>query len=59
MKIIGVAGSPRRGNSEWMLRTLLAEAAREGAEVELLLLRKMDVRPCRGCLACEKRGPDG
>jgi multimeric flavodoxin WrbA len=59
MKIIGISGSPRRGNTEWMLRTLMAEAARDGAEVELLLLRKMDVRTCRGCLTCEKRGPDG
>ena len=54
MKIIGVCGSPRRGNTEWMLNTLIKAAAREGAEVERLLLRKMDVRLCRGCLACEE-----
>jgi multimeric flavodoxin WrbA len=56
MKIIGISGSPRRGNTEWMLRTVIEEAARNGAEVELLLLRKMDVRICRGCLACEEGG---
>ena len=56
MKIIGVCGSPRKGNSEWMLRTLLEIAAASGAESELLLLRKMDVRTCRGCLACEEGG---
>jgi multimeric flavodoxin WrbA len=56
LKIIGVCGSPRRGNTEWMLRTLLEAAAGRGAEVELLLLRKMDVRTCRGCLACEEGG---
>jgi len=56
VKIVGVGGSPRRGNSEWMLRTLLDAAARRGAEVELLLLRRMDVRMCRGCLTCEEGG---
>ena len=56
MKIIGVCGSPRKGNTEWMLKTLMGKAARYGAEVEILLLRKMDVRMCRGCLTCEKGG---
>ena len=56
MKVIGICGSPRRGNTEWMLDYLLKAAARNGAEVELLLLRKMDVRMCRGCLTCEKGG---
>jgi multimeric flavodoxin WrbA len=39
-----------------MLGRLLEEAARNGAEVETLLLRRMDVRTCRGCLACEEGG---
>jgi multimeric flavodoxin WrbA len=56
MKIIGICGSPRRGNTEWMLGQLMQEAARGGAEVETLLLRKSDVRTCRGCLACEQGG---
>ena len=56
MKIVGVCGSPRKGNTEWMLRTLLETTAKSGAQVELLLLRKMDVRMCRGCLACEEGG---
>jgi multimeric flavodoxin WrbA len=56
MKIIGVCGSPRKGNTEWMLGRLLAELERGWAETEMLLLRKMDVRMCRGCLACEKEG---
>jgi len=58
MKIIGICGSPRKGNSEWMLATLCRELARLGAEVEILLLRKMDVKMCRGCLACEKGGKE-
>lgn len=56
VKIVGVCGSPRKGNTEWMLGVLLAAAARAGAETEMLLLRKMNVRTCRGCLACEKGG---
>ena len=58
MKIIGICGSPRKGNTEWMLNKLLETAAENGAEVEMLLLRKMDVRMCRGCLACEEGGKE-
>ena len=58
MKIIGICGSPRKGNSEWMLRKLLETAAKSGAETELLLLREMDIQPCRGCLACEAGGSE-
>ena len=39
-----------------MLTRLLETAAQSGAEIKLLLLRKMDVRTCRGCLACEEGG---
>ncbi|MGD1118566.1 MAG: flavodoxin family protein [Dehalococcoidales bacterium] len=58
MKVIGVCGSPRKGNTEWMLDTLFKELERGGAETEMLLLRKLDVQMCRGCLACEKKGKD-
>jgi multimeric flavodoxin WrbA len=56
MQIIGISGSPRKGNTEWMLETFMQFAAQNGAEVETLLLRKMEVRLCRGCLTCEKGG---
>ncbi len=56
MKIIGIGGSPRKGNSEWMLTTLCGELTRLSADVEILRLRQMDVKMCRGCLACEKGG---
>lgn len=58
MKVIGVCGSPRKGNTEWMLRRLLDETKQCGAEAELLLLRKMDIKMCRGCLTCEKGGKE-
>jgi multimeric flavodoxin WrbA len=56
VKIVAVCGSPRKGNSEWMLATLCEELARLGADVNILLLRKMDVQMCQGCLTCEKGG---
>jgi multimeric flavodoxin WrbA len=56
MKIIGICGSPRKGNTEWMLASLLEAAAQNRAETEMLLLRKMNVRACLGCLACEEGG---
>jgi multimeric flavodoxin WrbA len=53
MKIVGVSGSPRKGNTEWMVEKVLEAARGAGAETELILLRKMDLRPCTGCLSCE------
>jgi multimeric flavodoxin WrbA len=56
MRIIGICGSPRSGNTEWMLNQVMLEAAHHGTEVETLLLRKMNVQMCKGCLVCEKGG---
>jgi multimeric flavodoxin WrbA len=56
MKIIGISGSPRRGNTEWMLNKFMEAAAENGAEIETLLLRRMNVRLCLGCLTCEEGG---
>jgi len=56
MKVIGICGSPRRGNTEWMLERLLEAVAHRGAETELILLRKKKVESCNGCLTCEVGG---
>jgi multimeric flavodoxin WrbA len=56
MKVVGICGSPRKGNTEWMLRKLLEGVAKEGADTELILLREKDIKGCDGCLACEVRG---
>lgn len=53
MKVLGICGSPRKGNTEWMLTKVLESARAEGAETELLLLRDRDIGTCRGCLTCE------
>jgi multimeric flavodoxin WrbA len=55
MKVIAVCGSPRKGNTEWMLSQLQKNLEVAGVEVELLLLRKLNIRKCAGCLKCEDR----
>ena len=58
MKVIAICGSHRRGNTEWMLKKLLERVTENGAEVELILLRKANIKMCLGCLACEEGGKD-
>jgi multimeric flavodoxin WrbA len=56
MKVLAVCGSPRKGNTEWMLRKLLDEVSKAGVDTELILLREMHIEACDGCLACEAGG---
>ena len=56
MKVVGICGSPRKGNTEWMLRKLLEGATKAGAETELILLREKNIGWCDGCLSCEAGG---
>ena len=58
MKIVAVCGSHRKGNTEWMLNKLAERLKENGAEVELILLRKADVKMCLACLKCEEGGKD-
>jgi multimeric flavodoxin WrbA len=55
MKVLGISGSPRRGNTEFMVKTILERLESKGIETELILLRKKDVKNCKGCLTCEDR----
>ena len=53
--VLAFATSPRRhGNSETLLDRVLAAMEREGAAVEKIIVPEADIRPCRGCNACEK-----
>ena len=52
MKIIAICGSPREGNTEFMLKTVLERAKELGVETELVLLRKKDIKFCDGCHIC-------
>lgn len=56
MKLLSICGSPRKGNTEWMLTELNRLAGACGMQADLVLLRKFDIQPCNGCLACEKGG---
>ena len=58
MKVMAICGSPRKGNTEWMLQKLLDDLVRGGAEVELILLRKRNIKRCLGCLTCEAGGKE-
>jgi multimeric flavodoxin WrbA len=58
MKLLGICGSPRKGNTEWMLRKFLEAAAKTGAETEIILLKDKDIKLCSGCLSCDAGGKD-
>ena len=58
MKVVAVCGSHRKGNTEWMLNKLTERLKENGAEVELILLRKANVKMCLACLKCEEGGKD-
>lgn len=56
MKVIGICGSPRKGNTEFLMREALKAAKEMGAETELILLREKKIEYCDGCCKCEKNG---
>jgi hypothetical protein len=57
MKVLGIAGSPRRGgNTETLLDWCLGAAEAQGAEVTKIRLCDLDLNPCRACDACRAEG---
>jgi len=56
MKVIGICGSPRKGNCELLLRAALDAAKAAGAETELVLLKDMHIGYCDGCDTCVTGG---
>jgi hypothetical protein len=57
VKVLGIAGSPRRdGNTEMLLDWCLAAAEAEGAEIVKFRLCDLDLNPCRACDACRAEG---
>ena len=57
MKVLGLVASYRRlGNSEVLVREALKAAEEAGAETELLRLTDLEVKPCKGCMACLFKG---
>ena len=57
MKVLGIAGSPRRGgNTDMLLAELLKGAASKGAEVKTIVLNSLKFSPCTHCDGCLKTG---
>lgn len=56
LKILSICGSPRKGNSEAVLYGLKKIFEKNGTENEIILLRKMNVKRCDGCVEyCNKK----
>ncbi len=57
MKVLGIAGSPRRGgNTDMLLEELMKGAASRGAETKTIAINKLKITPCQHCDACLKEG---
>ncbi len=57
MKILGIEGSPRKdGNTEKLVRKVLAGAVEAGAEMEFIKLADLKIEYCTGCGKCRATG---
>lgn len=57
MKILGIMGSPRLGgNTDLLLDAVLNGARSQGAEVEKIVVDKLNISPCREYYGCLKDG---
>ena len=62
MKILGISCGRRLSNTEILVKEALMGAEEAGAEVELVHLHDLEIKPCTGCNSCvddlfEKCGP--
>lgn len=56
MKVLGISGSPRKGNTELLVREALKAAEKAGAITQLVLLKNLEIKHCDGCLRCDEDG---
>jgi multimeric flavodoxin WrbA/protein-tyrosine-phosphatase len=57
MLVLGLHGSPRRkGNTHFLLRTFLEEAAQLGARTHMVEVARRNILPCKELVVCEKKG---
>ncbi len=57
MKVLGIMGSPRmKGNTDLLLDEALKGAESQGAEVEKILVDKLQIAPCKEYYACLRDG---
>jgi len=59
-KVLVIMGSPRkRGNSTILAEQAVKGARRAGAEVEIVRLREVAIKPCLACESCRRKGAKG
>ena len=56
MKVVGVVGSKKGGNTEILTRIALEEIRKKGLETELISLANKNISPCDGCRSCVETG---
>ena len=57
MRLLGIAGSPRRGgNTDLLLAEVMKGAASQWAEVKTVVLNDLKITPCQHCDACFEAG---
>lgn len=57
MKVLGLQGSPRKkGNTDHLLSVFMNAAKNLGAATHSIAVAKKNIRPCKGCGYCEKKG---
>ena len=57
VKVVGFAGSPRKGgNTELLVREALSAAEEEGADIELISLADKEIKACDACRVCRETG---
>ena len=60
MKIIGLSASPRKeGNTAWTVGKILEGAKERGSETQRWRFSELDIKPCLGCLCCQREGNRG
>lgn len=51
-KVLLISGSPRKGNTDFVLATIFNKIIKEK---ELILLREKNIKHCIGCLSCHNK----
>ena len=51
MNTLLISGSPRKGNTEYILKTIF-DSIKE--DKDIILLRELDLKHCDGCLTCDE-----
>jgi multimeric flavodoxin WrbA len=57
MRVLGIVASPRQGgNTEIMVKEVLAVAGAAGAATDIFLIHDKNIKGCDACGACERTG---